>query len=95
MGICNNSVFPLSSDKDEERSLSDTASIPKIKFYGFIKTDFVFDDSITNDPDATKFVLTEHNVLNDGQFSATVQNSRLGFDLRGPKAWDGEINGKA
>jgi hypothetical protein len=75
-------------------SSAQEAPVQKLRLYGFIKTDFVFDDSRTNDVDATTFVLPEQSTPNDRQFGATVKNSRLGLDLEGPKLWGGNIKGK-
>ena len=75
-------------------SSSQEAQIQKLRIYGFFKTDFVFDDSKTNDVDATNFVLPELPPGKDTQFGATAKNSRLGLDFGGPKLWNGNIKGK-
>lgn len=79
---------------DEKIPVPKFTALPEIELYGFIKTDFSYDTSRTNNPDAPGYVMSEDGVGDDNQFAATAQNSRFGINMTGPEIWNGQVKGK-
>jgi len=67
----------------------------QFKPYGYIKLDIVRDSKRTSGTDATGFVLQQKSGFeNDGAFSMTLRQTRLGLDIIGPNMGEATQMGK-
>ncbi|MFH2138558.1 MAG: hypothetical protein ABII88_08615 [Candidatus Omnitrophota bacterium] len=65
----------------------------KVEIYGFVKLDASLDDSKTNDPDAPRYASSEGNTSNEGQYTMTAMNTRLGLKFFGPETDEADVFG--
>ncbi|UCD14863.1 MAG: hypothetical protein JSV34_03835 [Candidatus Omnitrophota bacterium] len=65
----------------------------KVKLYGFLKLDATYDDSKTDDADASRFAQSPSTFTNEEEFSMTARNSRLGLKYFGPQEYPAKVFG--
>ncbi|MFC1566598.1 hypothetical protein ACFL4A_02025 [bacterium] len=74
-------------------AFANDAKKQKIDVYGFIKLDTAIDDSLTDNPDAPKYVVKQVSKSNQ-QFTMTAMNSRLGINYTGLENDNLKVTGK-
>jgi hypothetical protein len=65
-----------------------------IELYGYIKLDAAYDSARLNNGNYIKWVESGTYNGNDDQFSMTANETRLGFNIKGPKSGDTITSGK-
>lgn len=65
-----------------------------VNFYGYIKLDTAFNSSMTNQPNYVKWVESEVRKMRDDEFIMTANETRFGFDFKGPDVDSMKTSGK-
>lgn len=65
-----------------------------VNFYGYIKLDTAYNSSMTNQPNYVKWAESEAVKMRDDEFIMTANETRFGFDFKGPDVDSMKTSGK-